>query len=367
MEKKSKQDNLNYITRIKLSFLTMIVMVLICSGITIYLTNSIAGRTTTLYDRPHTNLLSMWEIKAKISETGSAVMRSLYNGEKVSGQAQENIDNMAGIIDTLEKNKVDKNSPRTEAMQKIIDIESVWRGKTQNIVDMINEGRGGELTPEMLAEYTELEKSFVDSIDGIIVTAQGNALKFRNESVSIAKTSIGVLCFIFLVVILAAVFNIEELVRRFRQPMKIVRDAAVKMAEGNLGERAQYERRDEFGSLIDSFSSMQIYLQKIVKEIERAVTEMGEGNFAVQISEEFVGDFAPIEGALRTITTNLSGLENPCRLRTGVRGSSAAGGQFPGNYGRVCQPVLGGGSASRHDQGGGGNCPGYRRKGYGRL
>lgn len=310
MDRKNKggKDNLNYITRIRISFTIIIVMVLLCSGVTIYLTNSIAGRTTTLYDRPHTNLVKMWEIKARISETGSAIMSGYSRQEPLPEQARSDIQNLLGMIDAVESNKVDKSAPRSEAMQIIYDRESVWREEALRIAELLDAGKAAEITLEQLEEYRELEESFEESIDGIIVTAQANALNFRNTSVTLARTSITVLCVIFLVVILSAAASITSLTRRFNKPMAIVKDASARMTAGNLGEHAQYEKNDEFGSLIDDFGLMQEYLQRIVKEIERVVTRMGEGDFTVKTKEEFIGDFAPIETALQMILQNLSGL-----------------------------------------------------------
>lgn len=65
---------------LSVSFGILLVILLLLGLTSIAYIHNISGNTEVLYDRPHTNLVGMWEAKSRISQTGNGLREAiLYN------------------------------------------------------------------------------------------------------------------------------------------------------------------------------------------------------------------------------------------------------------------------------------------------
>lgn len=303
---KQKLRNVSLKNLLAATFSILMLFFLILGGISVYYIKNISKQTQELYNMPHTNLVTMWQIKAKVSEAGSAIATGVINDNPVSEEIRQNINQIMEVVNALENNKVDKNSPRSELMQAIFDAGTLWQAKAKELTDILSAGNAQSITPEVIAEYEKLESNLVGSVDGIIVTASANALKFKNNAMKNANQAVLVMLFLFIFAFLFTVFTLQFVIRNISIPMKSILKAANQMSAGNLKIELDYESQNEFGELAECFRKMRNYLSAIVEDIGNVLHEMGEGNFKVHTDQEYIGDFSPILTSLRDIRNALA-------------------------------------------------------------
>ena len=86
-------------------------------------------------------------------------------------------------------------------------------------------------------------------------------------------------------------------------PVKVIEAAMKEMVAGNLSVDVQYESQDEFGSMADSMRAVTSGVSTIVKDIEKCLGAMADGDFTVRsnITELYVGDYSKIIESMRKI------------------------------------------------------------------
>lgn len=298
------------------TFILLLLSLVVLGCISVNSVTMITSNVSALYDRPHTNLVGMWEIKAEASSVGSSINSRYISGGTLTEEEKDIISNMAGRITTIENNKVDKSAPVSEDMQKIIENEKAWSQKAKELSDKFDEGSSAQITKADMEQYHQLEETFVTSVDTIIATAAENALKFKNNSQKNASETKLVIVILFLAAFTYAIVMLKVILNSISEPMKIMLDAAVQMSKGNLEQEIDYDMETEFGEFADCFRGMKEYLLTVVVDLDNVLEEMGNGNFNVNTNIEYVGDFLPIKNAIDKIKANLSSAINKISIST---------------------------------------------------
>lgn len=78
------------------------------------------------------------------------------------------------------------------------------------------------------------------------------------------------------------------------------------LKDGNLSLSFEYHSRNELGELVQTLEESMERIQKYVGDIDRVMDELARGNFDVNTSERYIGDFRPIEEALNHFTDSIS-------------------------------------------------------------
>lgn len=288
------------------AFGILLALFIILGCISVYYSKTIAGQTEVLYNRPHTNLVGMWEVKARASSVGTAVISGAMSGTTLSETEKQDMESLSQKLDTIEKNKVDKNAPVSENMQQIMDAEALWSAKAKELSDLLDAGKASEITKEDVAEYGALERDLIEKLDSIIETASVNALNFKNNALSNAQRSIIIMVVLFVLAFGFTIIVLRFVIQSITHPMDQMIEIAKEISRGNLHEPVNYHYDTEFGKLAECFREMEEYLMTVVGDIGVVLDGMGKGDFHVRPEIEYIGDFAPIEGAIDNIVEKLS-------------------------------------------------------------
>lgn len=288
------------------AFGILLIFFIILGGISVYYTKAIAGQTQILYNRPHTNLVGMWEIKARASGVGTAIVSGAFDGQALSDELKQDIDGLSERINKIEQNKVDKTAPVSDNMKAIMDAEELWSAKAGELSDKLDAGRSSDITAEDIKEYLTLQEDLTTKLDKIIETASANALNFKNTAAKNADHSILVMTVLFLLAFVFTIAVLRIVIKAIMVPLKHMVEIALEISRGNLNEPVTYSYKTEFGELADCFREMETYLKTVVKDIGVVLDSMGQGNFNVKPQIEYIGDFEPINAAMEDISAKLS-------------------------------------------------------------
>lgn len=119
-----------------------------------------------------------------------------------------------------------------------------------------------------------------------------------NQVIEMALYSL--ICLVFL-----AIF-VYILINQALKPIHMLDTAAKQMAIGNLNINITHHSDDELGSLANSLNNSAETLSFYINDIDRAMGEMSAGNFNVEPSRPFIGDFAHIEVSIKKFITTMS-------------------------------------------------------------
>lgn len=95
-------------------------------------------------------------------------------------------------------------------------------------------------------------------------------------------------------------------VSRSLRPIRELEQAVKELSTGNLHHELTYESNDELGSLANSLRFSTSTLYSYVTDIDRAMSEMATGNFDLEPSQPFIGDFKNIEASINKFIDTIS-------------------------------------------------------------
>ena len=90
------------------------------------------------------------------------------------------------------------------------------------------------------------------------------------------------------------------------KPLEKVQKAAKKLAKGELDIEVQLLDKNEFGEMAEDFNNAVAKMKEYIECIDWGLTEIGGGDFTVQPTVEFLGDFVGIRDAVVNIEHGLS-------------------------------------------------------------
>ncbi len=90
------------------------------------------------------------------------------------------------------------------------------------------------------------------------------------------------------------------------KPLSEIKEAMTQLKEGNLQYRLSYQSPDEIGQLAEDMRETSATLAEYIGEIQRELESCGRGDFTVESSTKFVGDFSYIQTAIGQFTDLIS-------------------------------------------------------------
>lgn len=108
-------------------------------------------------------------------------------------------------------------------------------------------------------------------------------------------------------IILMQIFNFRLILKRVVRPIIAVQKEMQEIASGNLSSHFALEANSsEIGMLIHSIHSTKASLKQYIFDISQKLEEMSNGNFALAMELDYIGDFHPIQLAIEEIIDSLN-------------------------------------------------------------
>lgn len=124
-----------------------------------------------------------------------------------------------------------------------------------------------------------------------------------NGTISFMHISTALCLVLALVSLISLVLYVQKQVIK---PMISVTMKARPLKEGHLSLEFDYHSQNELGELVQTLEESMGRIQKYVGDIDRIMGELAQGNFDVNTSVRYIGDFRSIEEALNNFTDSIS-------------------------------------------------------------
>lgn len=243
-----------------------------------YLTEEVRAYAAT-GDKTHYDNYQNEVNNLKNREAGIAAMQEIG----ITAQEQGMIDQMSSLSNDL--------VPLEENAMK-----NVQEGDLEEALDYVY---GDEYNATIL-QVNELKEEFLSALET-------RTLK-EIQKLNMRSMIIRVLLFASLaLVIIIQLFIMSVTRRRILKPIIAVRDQMSEISRGNLSAEFPLEPdTSEIGMLVDSIHETKTVLKQYIYDIDSKLAQMAQGSMDLSIDTDYIGEFLPIQNALRQILDSLN-------------------------------------------------------------
>ena len=243
-----------------------------------YLTEEVRAYAAT-GDKSHYDNFQNEVNNLKNREAGVAAMQEIG----ITAEEQGMIDKMSSLSNDL--------VPLEENAMK-----NVQEGNLKAALDYVY---GDEYNTTIL-QVNELKEEFLSALETRTLK-QIQTLNTRSMIIRIFLFAALVLVIIIQMIIMSVTR------RRILKPIIAVRDQMGEISRGNLSAEFLLEPdTSEIGMLVDSIHETKSVLKQYIHDIDSKLAQMAQGSMNLSIDTDYIGEFLPIQNALRQILDSLN-------------------------------------------------------------
>ena len=191
-------------------------------------------------------------------------------------------------------------------IDKYISEISEWRIVAEEILNHVMQNQDDVATKLLLDECTPALNKIIQTSNQISQICEQIQMDSIKDNVTYSR-NVRILVYIVLVIaILLTILVSTRISKAIVQPIEMLEKAAKEMEKGNLGYPIEYTSSNEIGSLANSLRASSKKIKDYIIDIDRAMQEMSNGNFDLQASQKFEGDFKNIEKSIDKYTIKMS-------------------------------------------------------------
>jgi methyl-accepting chemotaxis protein len=130
----------------------------------------------------------------------------------------------------------------------------------------------------------------------------------KDEFMSNTRQIIFTIIIVFLIVLVLLLIVLSLFIKKMTKPIKYITDVTNKLAEGELDVDINIKSNDEIGVLATSIGSLTDRLKTYITYINESVdvlNDVAEGNLAVNLENEYQGEFTKLKDALLHVSGTL--------------------------------------------------------------
>ena len=154
-------------------------------------------------------------------------------------------------------------------------------------------------------DYDGLDRYFLEKVNH--TTGWSMGLAYPVEIITNRLiTQLMLSFFVALAAMIVSLFLLTLFLRKRLRPIQTVVDAAQEMEKGNLSVTYEVNSSDEIGELADTFRHTTAYLQDVIGDISRILSQIAAGELNIHPQCEYRGDFQQIHTAILHISNTLN-------------------------------------------------------------
>ncbi len=261
------------------------------------------------YTVPNTNYT--WTMRNSMTSLQMHLLRALEarGADVLKSELDQVVQSEADVyqaLDDFTKNQRGAdNSIQLEKINALLQEASPLRTK---FVDLLGSPLGGKALAQDL--FGNEYKPLLDEVDGVLAElnqAEGKAADAqRTLGENAANLSWVMLITVALVSVLITVIVAFAIRKSILNPVKEIDSVYAEMAKGNLKAQVTYDSRDEMGSMARNIRKTNDTLGSYIRDITENLTQMSQRDMRVNVTLDYIGDFAAIKQAMQNMASELN-------------------------------------------------------------
>lgn len=252
-----------------------------------------------------------------IQETATSILtlardiRDAYiraeNGENISSYDQNVKKYVNEITTELEYvYNINKDPEIARELENFGNNISKWINIGNEILTAINNKDMAKANKLILNDCPEVLDVIIEQVSLIgdkISTNVQDDIQGTTRYIEIVMIIIIVIIIIGLILITKVV---QAIIESISNPVEEIKVAALEMAKGNYDLEIEYTSEDEIGVLADCMREMILFTKDNISNITEVLNKFAEGNFDVEIEDNYIGEFIEIKESLEKIVDSIN-------------------------------------------------------------
>ncbi|GLB30653.1 methyl-accepting chemotaxis protein [Lacrimispora amygdalina] len=301
-----KSGKLSISTRLKRVFAILVFIIFLSSVFSLVSFRSIGNNMSTFYQVQYETTKKQMEIRKDVQTINKRILwAAIREDASVTAEQKKEIEGrfekIVKYIAVIKENLKDKQS--VEALNLAFGD---FQKDTATLLSMLEKGDTKGAVEYYQTTFNDASEVLADALDKTGTQADDAALAKYTNSQRVEHLATVCLAFFSLASLGIALLMGSRLTKSIAVPLKEIQNAAGEFAKGNLHTAITYESGDEIGQ---AAQGLRVSMEKIrcyIMEIDCAMEQMAGGNFNVDFSSEFIGDFKNIESSLHCFTEKIS-------------------------------------------------------------
>ena len=252
-----------------------------------------------------------------IQETATSILtlardiRDAYiraeNGENISSYDQNVKKYVNEITNELEYvYNINKEPEIARELENFGNNISKWINIGNEILTAINNKDMAKANKLILNDCPEVLDVIIEQVSLIGDKISTNV----QDDIQGTTRYIGIVMIIIIVIIIIGLILITKVVQAIIEsisnPVEEIKSAALEMAKGNYDLEIEYTSEDEIGVLADCMREMILFTKDNISNITEVLNKFAEGNFDVEIEDNYIGEFIEIKESLEKIVDSIN-------------------------------------------------------------
>lgn len=252
-----------------------------------------------------------------IQETATSILtlardiRDAYiraeNGENISSYDQNVKKYVNEITNELEYvYNINKDPEIARELENFGNNISKWINIGNEILTAINNKDMAKANKLILNDCPEVLDVIIEQVSLIGDKISTNV----QDDIQGTTRYIGIVMIIIIVIIIIGLILITKVVQAIIEsisnPVEEIKAAALEMAKGNYDLDIEYTSEDEIGVLADCMREMILFTKDNISNITEVLNKFAEGNFDVEIEDNYIGEFIEIKESLEKIVDSIN-------------------------------------------------------------
>ncbi len=304
--------NLKVKNKLWLGFGSIIIFTLLISTLALSGMGRIKREADVLVSQTLTNTEYVWELRRNlISESRYHLLALVANDQAKTDQyvnhALKELERNKEIVELYRKNYIGEKD-KFDQLDEILNRQAAYRDELVRLLHSNTDQSSVQAYGIFMNQlYPILDEQ------GVLLAQMGDdQIAMANEQIQrVSKVYHGVLMIVVAAVLLTLVVSLL-MGRKIRQaimtPLDQMEGATSALVDGDFSVDIDYESRDEFGTACSSIQTSFAELKRVIHCTASALSEIADGNFAIQPQMDFKGEMEEIEKAGNLLLKKMNGL-----------------------------------------------------------
>lgn len=299
--------NLKIRFKMILAFGCMLGLLVILNGFSLINMRNISNQAPNLYKGPHILEISAVGLYGEFYKMNNEVGKSL-SGE--NGKEQEN-QFLSAKAEAEKEYKLLSSSSVLSGEPEVSELNaslSAVSASGEKIFKLLASGQKQEAEKEMNGVFAPaIEKgagaarSLSGKLDAMAEATVEDAVSQTNKAVIIQDI-------LFVLIVISTLATAFKMSADITKPIEKLAGKMSEISKGDFNVRMDNETKDEVGQLSTQLGGMVNNIQEYISDITYILSQIAEGNVALEVTREYIGDYKAIKGSLRHILESMNEL-----------------------------------------------------------
>lgn len=305
-----KLENISISQRLKKVFNSMATIIIISSIFAIIGFQVIGSNMNTFYNVQYQTTKNQMEIRKDVQTVNKRILWAIIsNDEKVTEEQTQDFDKRFKKIDSY-ISVITSNLKEKSSVEELNKACVNFKEKTYYLMDMVNQKKIKEAQEYYATNFNDISEVLANALDEVGKQAD-NAAESKYKSSIYMQISLTIIILIIAIISFRfAKLMAKKVMNSINRPLSILENAGKEISEGNLHVHIDYNEDDEIGKVADSLRKSIATIASYIDKIDSNLEKMSNGDFYIEMNNEFVGDFINIEKSFINVSEKLS-----CSLR----------------------------------------------------